>query len=255
MTEERKAIRRNLRKRAIDERDADETTINRRKKETETEEPAADEGIKKLDILYSATGTTETTNTAISVSSTIIEPSEKSCSIESTEGLYHGKSGYRTFIPIKDTIKANAGSQKNRVAGPVRSVANIRTTCRFDYARDLCKDYNETGFCGFGDSCKFLHDRTEYKSGWELEQEWEEARRAAAQSEQDNKKMDSTSEMVVGPGEKCFICTLAYKRPILVTKCGHYSCERCALQHSKKSPKCFQCSTLVNGQFKIYKEP
>lgn len=27
---------------------------------------------------------------------------------------------------------------------------------------DICKDYKETGFCGFGDSCKFLHDRSDY---------------------------------------------------------------------------------------------
>ena len=28
------------------------------------------------------------------------------------------------------------------------------------------------GFCGFGDSCKFLHDRSDYKHGWQLEREW-----------------------------------------------------------------------------------
>ncbi len=28
------------------------------------------------------------------------------------------------------------------------------------------------GYCGFGDSCKFLHDRSDYKYGWQLEQEW-----------------------------------------------------------------------------------
>ena len=31
------------------------------------------------------------------------------------------------------------------------------------------QDYKETGFCGYGDACKFIHDRGDYKSGWELE--------------------------------------------------------------------------------------
>lgn len=37
---------------------------------------------------------------------------------------------------------------------------------------DICKDYKETGFCGYGDNCKFLHDRGDYKSGWQMEREW-----------------------------------------------------------------------------------
>ena len=27
------------------------------------------------------------------------------------------------------------------------------------------QDYRDTGFCGFGDSCKFMHDRGDYKAG------------------------------------------------------------------------------------------
>ena len=34
--------------------------------------------------------------------------------------------------------------------GPMRAPANIRVTTRWDYQPDLCKDYKETGFCGFG---------------------------------------------------------------------------------------------------------
>ncbi|KVI04330.1 Zinc finger, CCCH-type [Cynara cardunculus var. scolymus] len=37
---------------------------------------------------------------------------------------------------------------------------------RFDYQRDVCKDYKQTGYCGYGESCKFLHDYGDYKSGW-----------------------------------------------------------------------------------------
>eukprot|EP01031_Cornospumella_fuschlensis_P046071 gene46071-56396_t len=58
--------------------------------------------------------------------------------------------------------------------GPMKAPTFLRSTVRFDYQPDICKDYKETGFCGFGDSCKFLHDRSDYKSGWQLEKEWEE---------------------------------------------------------------------------------
>ena len=32
----------------------------------------------------------------------------------------------------------------------MRASANIRSTVRWDYQPDICKDYKETGFCGFG---------------------------------------------------------------------------------------------------------
>jgi len=34
--------------------------------------------------------------------------------------------------------------------GPVRAPAHLRATVRWDYQPDICKDYKETGFCGFG---------------------------------------------------------------------------------------------------------
>ncbi len=30
------------------------------------------------------------------------------------------------------------------------------------------------GFCGYGDSCKFMHDRGDYKAGWQIEKEYQE---------------------------------------------------------------------------------
>ncbi len=29
---------------------------------------------------------------------------------------------------------------------------------------------NKIGYCGFGDSCIYIHDRGDYKTGWELEE-------------------------------------------------------------------------------------
>merc|ERR1719146_615247 len=57
-------------------------------------------------------------------------------------------------------------------------MSNVRMTMRMEYwgttgEGGICKDYKETGYCGFGDSCKFLHDRSDYKQGYELEREWE----------------------------------------------------------------------------------
>ncbi|KAK9147178.1 hypothetical protein Sjap_007081 [Stephania japonica] len=44
--------------------------------------------------------------------------------------------------------------------GPLnlRESAHIRVFARFDYQPDIYKDYKETGYCGFGDSCKFMHE-------------------------------------------------------------------------------------------------
>lgn len=45
----------------------------------------------------------------------------------------------------------------------------VRTTALMDYNPCICKDYKETGFCSYGDSCKFMHDRGDYKMSWELD--------------------------------------------------------------------------------------
>ncbi len=92
-------------------------------------------------------------------------------------------------------------------------------TARFDYQPDVCKDYKETGYCGYGDSCKFLHDRGDYKSGWQIEKEWEEEQnrrheaelRAAYQDEDDKEDEED------GLPFACLICREDFKRPI-VTK-------------------------------------
>jgi RING finger protein 113A len=48
----------------------------------------------------------------------------------------------------------------------------------------------------------------------------------------------------------CIICKEGYKNPI-VTKCGHYFCEACALKKFKKSPNCVACGAGTNGVFNV----
>ena len=79
--------------------------------------------------------------------------------------VYRGMNNYQQFYEKKDTAQGNASSGIARAKGPMRAPSNLRATVRWDYQPDICKDYKETGYCGFGDSCKFMHDRSDYKHG------------------------------------------------------------------------------------------
>lgn len=90
--------------------------------------------------------------------------------------------------------KVEAKTKKKSYYGPVKASSNVRSSVMFDYKPDICKDYKETGYCGYGDACIFLHDRGDYKSGWQLEKEWEELQRkkrsksAVAKSQQQDEE-------------------------------------------------------------------
>lgn len=132
-----------------------------------------------------------------------------------------------------------------------------------DYAPDICKDYKETGYCGFGDSCKFLHDRGDYKMGWQIEKEYDEqqkkkaaarAARAAAGGDPDAEDADNPflvkdeEEDADGLPFACHICREPFRSPIQ-TLCGHYFCEECAVRHFATSQACAICAKPTNGIF------
>lgn len=85
------------------------------------------------------------------------------------DGKYKGMGSYIDFRQgFRRETNVSAGKATG-THGPLRGSAYMRVSARFDYQPDICKDYKETGFCSYGDSCKFLHDRGDYKSGWEIE--------------------------------------------------------------------------------------
>lgn len=130
--------------------------------------------------------------------------------------VYRGLNNYTQFYKKKDTAAGNASSGMVR-KGPIRAPAHLRATVRWDYQPDVCKDYKETGFCGFGDSCKFLHDRSDYKAGWQLEADGPNAHRGNDDSDDgDDTKYEIHSDDDELPF-KCFICRNSFVDPI-VTK-------------------------------------
>lgn len=128
--------------------------------------------------------------------------------------VYRGMNNYTQFYKKKDSALGNSSSGLVR-QGPIRAPAHLRATVRWDYQPDICKDYKETGFCGFGDSCKFLHDRSDYKAGWQLEMDYTGNKRNA-DSDDDDKKYEIPSDEEDLPF-KCIICRKSFVDPI-VTK-------------------------------------
>ena len=133
---------------------------------------------------------------------------------------------YAQYIDKRESLIG----KRLHIKGPIRAPANIRTTVRWDYEPMICKDYKETGFCGFGDSCKFMHDRADYKFGWQLEREEREAEKRDGEEESDDDKYVINSDDDDDLPVKCPMCRQVFNNPV-VTRCKCYFCEKCALDH------------------------
>ncbi|CAM6096341.1 unnamed protein product [Calypogeia fissa] len=166
--------------------------------------------------------------------------------------VYKGINGYTDHKAGFRREHTIAGEKAGGAHGPLRASAHIRWSVRFDYQPDICKDYKETGYCGYGDSCKFLHDRGDYKAGWQMEKEWDEAQKQkkdrAAQGLPEDEETTPDSDDDEELPFACFICREPFKDPV-VTHCKHYFCEHCALKHHSRNKFCFVCNKPTNGVF------
>ncbi|GAA6047314.1 hypothetical protein JCM3770_001882 [Rhodotorula araucariae] len=158
------------------------------------------------------------------------------------DGLYRGVNKQKNQVP--------------RATGPVKGgPGNVRTITLTDYQPDVCKDYKETGFCGFGDTCKFLHDRGDYLHGWQLDNSFLSNSTAtgsfmAKQRARDGGDVESDSD---SDNEDlpfaCLICRKPFGPEPIVTLCGHYFDSACAIKRYAKTGKCFACGAGTNGVF------
>ncbi|KAI9676150.1 MAG: RNA-splicing factor [Caeruleum heppii] len=196
---------------------------------------------------------TSTSNPSSTLTTTTTHPSNPT---------YKGAASYRTFIPPRNDSTAPSRGP----VGPVKAPTNIRTITVTDFAPDVCKDYKQTGFCGFGDSCKFLHAREDYKQGWELDRDWEIGTKGSKKppkgrtvasanrhptdndADADETRSEDDEALLATIPFACILCKKPYKNPI-VTKCGHYFCEACALARFRKTPSCAACGAGTGGVF------
>ncbi|KAF1988096.1 putative Pre-mRNA-splicing factor cwc24, partial [Aulographum hederae CBS 113979] len=172
---------------------------------------------------------------------------------DAPSGTYKGAANYSNFI------QKNPNAPAKKIMGPQKASTNVRMITLTDYAPDVCKDYKQTGFCGFGDSCKFLHAREDYAQGWALDRDWEVSGGAKkgptvvgsanrTGSKDDAGENEADAKMLDKIPFACVICKKDYTRPV-VTKCGHYFCESCALQRYRKKPDCVVCGAGTGGTF------
>ncbi|KAL9646224.1 hypothetical protein ABK040_008097 [Willaertia magna] len=147
----------------------------------------------------------------------------------------------------------NDQNDSNKDVGPKRISNAIKVSSRMDYQPDICKDYYETGFCGYGDNCKFAHVREEHVNSIQLTKRWEKEQK---KKEAENlKALDQRGTGKEDIPHACFICRKPFKDPI-VTNCGHYFCEKCAIEryNGGKNPYCACCGANTHGVFNTPKK-
>ncbi|CCH61188.1 hypothetical protein TBLA_0E01280 [Henningerozyma blattae CBS 6284] len=159
---------------------------------------------------------------------------------------------------IHDSNEVSAKEMKNRIGFTMRSQksqitqpSNVKISTLMDYQPDICKDFFQNGYCGYGDNCKFLHTReklNEYSN--EFRPNKNEVSKIGRQNE--SKPVNNIKDDNSIPKE-CKICNRELKKPIIKTNCDHYFCNDCFVKSIIKSTNCKVCGKDTQGVGKIFK--
>lgn len=72
--------------------------------------------------------------------------------------------------------------------------------------------------------------------------------KGGANNENDDDDDEADDALLESIPFACIICREPYKQPV-VTRCGHYFCEACALKRYRRDPTCAACGSGTNGVF------
>jgi RING finger protein 113A len=187
--------------------------------------------------------------------------------LAASSNAYHTESGSSTSGTASGKAEKGADgifrdATRNKFhAGPLRAATNVRMTARFDYQPDICKDYKETGFCGFGDTCIYLHDRGDFLTGWQLEQKWEEEQRKKKDLQEkeidaflDNSRQEEKTTILTDDGLPfaCYLCRSHFTDPV-ITSCSHFFCQQCIMNYVRETSE--HCPVCNKDTHSVFNEP
>jgi len=163
--------------------------------------------------------------------------------------LGKGRKEPDTALPVETPaqtavqLKLQARIQENyrKYADPeyqLQKKTTFKSATNIDFNPSICKDFHDSGYCSWGDSCLYAHDRTNYKRGWELDKDWEDQQRAQLEAAQKDPAEDID----------CFICKGDFREPVK-TNCCHFFCEECILNFFRKNKNCPVCQQKLTGRF------
>lgn len=168
--------------------------------------------------------------------------------------IYRGLTGY---IDYRDGFRSESSLTREKkfgARGPLKASLHIRESTRFDFQYDICKDYRETGYCGYGDTCKFLHDRSDFRVCEQAEQGDQKKQQINYKHiRQQRERLKGETNMVPGIVSRfCLLCKDTWdqhSKPVK-TICGHYFHEECALKYSRTG-RCPFCAKPTKGIFNM----